>query len=115
MEEIRPQEFHDGRLERSGEYVVCFHATWCGFCREFLPEFRARERPEGPRLALADVGGPVGPLWEEFGLEVIPTLVAFRDGAPVARRDGVLGEGLGPADLDAMGLGGAPRRARPDR
>ena len=37
------------------------------------------------------------PLWEIFDISVVPTVVVFKDGEPVVRKDGVLGRGL-PAD-----------------
>jgi thioredoxin-like negative regulator of GroEL len=33
-------------------------------------------------------------LWERFGISIVPTIIVFRDGRPVFRRDGVQGRGL---------------------
>lgn len=33
-------------------------------------------------------------LWDVFDIEIVPTLVAFKDGKPVWRKDGVPGRGL---------------------
>jgi len=42
------------------------------------------------------------PLWDEYKVDVVPTLVLFDKGKPLYRRDGVLGRGLGDSDLAAI-------------
>lgn len=66
---------------------------------------------------IADVTDLESPLWERFGLEVVPTLAAFRDGEVVLREDGRLGLGIESATLrgfldraDPGGTAPAPRR-----
>lgn len=86
----------------AGLVGVCFHATWCGFCRSFLRLFKASEAVSPVPLALADVTPLDDPRWDTFGLGTVPTLVIFENGAPVWRRNAPLGIGLRRKDLDAF-------------
>jgi|HubBroStandDraft_1064217.scaffolds.fasta_scaffold07693_5 thioredoxin 1 len=102
MEKLGPGEFEGKRLKRRGTWVVAFSADWCPFCRSFLPEFEAL-RGSGPfEIAVGDLTDETSPLWDRFEVEVVPTLVAFREGEAIFRRDGRLGRGLGPADFEAL-------------
>jgi thioredoxin 1 len=111
VERLSEDAFDGDRLRRAGRYLVCFTASWCPFCRAFEPRFSARGSRLGAMGAFADVDDEESPLWERFHLDVIPTLVAFEDGATVGRIDGVLGRGLDDRALDrAPALFGAAAR-----
>jgi thioredoxin 1 len=93
------QDFGGGRLRRPGRWVVDFTATWCPFCRDFLPVFRAVDGRLDAEMAFADVTDESSPLWEEFAIGAVPTVIEFEEGRPVRRLDGVLGVGLSTAQL----------------
>lgn len=101
MERIGPDAFDGERLRRPGTWVIGFLADWCPFCRAFRPKLEALATA-GHAVALADLTDEENPLWERFGVEVVPTVIVFRDGATVFRRDGRLGRGLGETDLEAI-------------
>lgn len=91
-------------VERNGRpTVVMFTTSWCPFCRRFKPKFVecGAENPE-LRLAMVFIDDYENPLWDEYRVDVVPTLVVFDGGRPVFRRDGVLGAGLGDSDLRAV-------------
>jgi thioredoxin 1 len=94
VETVSASAFDEDRLHRAGLWAVAFVADWCPFCREFLPRFEARATSSGAGLLFADVTDEASPLWEEFDLEVVPTVVAFRDGTAIGRLDGILGRGI---------------------
>jgi thioredoxin 1 len=100
LERLDERAFDGKKLLRPGTRAVAFLAEWCGFCRDFGPQFA--EIGTRPQLAVADLTDLNSPLWEEFEVQVVPTVVVFRDGRPVLRRDGVAGEGLSAADLAAI-------------
>lgn len=99
MEKIGAEAFEGGRLGRPGTWAIAFLADWCPFCRSFEPAFEGLKGNRRFELAIADVTDESSPLWERFGIDVVPTILAFRDGAVIFRRDGRLGRGLGSADL----------------
>lgn len=49
-----------------------------------------------------DISDENDPLWEEYQIAVVPCLLAFRDGTVIARRDGLLGVGLGEPELAGL-------------
>jgi thioredoxin 1 len=100
VEELTPTDFEGDRLGRPGAFLVLFDASWCPFCRRFRPRFFARDGTFPATLAHADLSDESNPLWESFAIEVVPTLVAFQDGAPVHRWDGISMVGLDDAHLD---------------
>jgi len=94
MEEFGAEAFEKDRLLRPGAWVIAFLADWCPFCRRFRPEFSRLDRNEKFRVAVGNVTSEESPLWDTFGIEVVPTVVVFRDGRPIFRADGILGTGL---------------------
>ena len=66
---------------------------WCTDCRSQLPDFGAAldaaavpdDRVEEYAVEKADDGSKVGPMVEEYDIELIPTVVVERDGEEVAR------------------------------
>ncbi|HLM70463.1 MAG TPA: thioredoxin family protein [Thermoplasmata archaeon] len=100
METLTAADFRKTQLLRDGTWVVAFLADWCPFCRSFRPEFSPLEAGSGFRVAFGDVTSEESPLWEDFQIDVVPTLVVFREGRPVFRVDGVLGLGVPPGGLE---------------
>ena len=99
METFTPDRFDGQVLRRPGRYAVVFTADWCPFCRSFLPEFSSLAGP-GFDVARVDLTDLSNPLWEQFEVEVVPTVIVFREGRITLRVDGVAGVGLGPRDVD---------------
>jgi thioredoxin 1 len=113
MEELTLTAFDGDRLLRPGRVAVCFHATWCGFCLRFLPKFRARDGQLGGELALADLSDEENPLWDRFGIEVVPAILGFEDGALVWRIDSPMGVGLSERAVATMAEKLGPKPAAP--
>lgn len=99
LERVGTEAFEGERLLRSGTWAVDFSADWCPFCRAFLRPFEEWTGRQKLRALLADLTNLETPLWETFAIDIVPTLLVFRDGELLARADGVGGEGLGPTDL----------------
>jgi thioredoxin-like negative regulator of GroEL len=95
------QESINNFIEGSAS-VVAFHASWCPFCRRFMPAFRAFEGKTKARMAEAQVDEEDNPLWDRFKIEVVPTMIAFKDGKPIDRRDGKPGAGLSEKDIESL-------------
>ena len=81
------------------ERIVLFYASWCPFCRAFKPIFEDYEKQNGLSFLEADISDENDPLWDEYGINVIPTVLAVKDGKAVRRLDGRAGVGLTKEDL----------------
>jgi len=97
-----PEEFQREILDAEEPTVVVFWASWCPYCRAFKPHFDAKASESGVRFAVVHLEDDDNPLWEAYRVDVVPSLAYFRDGALAARKDGRLGRGLAPTELDAF-------------
>ena len=104
MLSLKPDDFSGTRLLDSRNILAVFYASWCPFCRSFLSVFEsAMVRKTDPQGAFVDISDEDNPLWETFKVDIVPTLVGFRNGLAIARKDGAAGVGLGMSDLqDAL-------------
>jgi hypothetical protein len=102
VELLDARSFRGERLDRPGTWAVAFLDDNCPYCREFAPRFAALADGASYRVGRADVTDYESPLWDEFRLKVVPTVVVFREGVAFFRRDGRLGYGLSDADLAAI-------------
>ncbi|OGR68529.1 MAG: hypothetical protein A2081_05930 [Elusimicrobia bacterium GWC2_61_19] len=94
------KEFAMELASGNGKFIL-FQSSYCPFCLMFLPVFKtsAARAPE----AFAAVSTDALPELEDaFSVEVVPTVLYFKDGKLAGRLDGKLGRGLSEKDLDAF-------------
>ncbi len=104
------QEFHRQVLEAPVPTLALFYAEWCPFCVSFQPLFREQQARSGQSLRFVevDISDEENTLWEEYSVEIVPTLICFDGGEVRARADGVAGRGLRAGDLRAIAATPAP-------
>lgn len=89
-------------LESKEPTVALFWATWCPFCRRFKTEFDRLATEKTWRFASVHLEDESNPLWDDYSVDVVPTMALFRDGKLVDREDGVLGYGIDRTMTDAF-------------
>lgn len=81
---LNTQQFQE-QLQAGKPLLVDFWAPWCGYCRRIGPAYDRVAGEQAGQLTVAKVNIDEEPgLANAYGIEVIPTLVLFRDGKVVA-------------------------------
>jgi thioredoxin-like negative regulator of GroEL len=101
MKDLTPRDLHS-IISSKQTTLVMFYAKWCGFCRRFAPIFSSAQKNSSIPLAKIDIDQDADGLWEAFDIEAVPTLIAFKDGKQIARKDSPLGYGLTERDLEEI-------------
>lgn len=102
LEVKNAKAFRTQVLESAQPTVVLFWATWCPFCRRYRPEFDKLEARFPWRFASVYLDDESNPLWDDYAVDVVPTIALFREGELVHRQDGILGYGIDRKATDAF-------------
>ena len=82
----------DAELKKNKNVLALFYATWCPFCMSFVPTFNKKVAAIGfesvIHVLLDDYDNP---LWDEYDVPAVPTIIFFEDGKVCKRLDGKLG------------------------
>ncbi len=111
--DITAADFPQAVLQRSHEVpvVVDFWAAWCGPCKVLGPLLEKLTIESDGEFELVKIDVDANPeLSQQFGVQGIPTVIAFRDGAVAGRFTGALPEPqlrawleeILPSELDKM-------------
>lgn len=98
--DLTANDFEGTILKNKQSLAVVFTASWCPFCRMFLPVFESSLSEKKLPYATVDLASYDNPLWETFEIEVVPSVVIFKSGQVVYRADGKYGRGLANNVMD---------------
>lgn len=87
---------------KSGDGVfVLFYASWCPFSLAFLPIYEKQAEGWDTKFIRIQLDGNED-LFDEYAVEVYPTVLFFKDGAVARRLDGKHLAGLKEAQLTEL-------------
>jgi thioredoxin 1 len=87
----------DKILKTNDRVIVLVYASWCPFCRKFLPIFQQYAQEEQHYfLCVQDDQESIG---DKYSIDVFPTVLFFEKGSISKRLDGEPGVGLSEKQL----------------
>ncbi len=63
-----------------------FYARWCPFCRMACKETDCIMDKGAYEAYSVDISEESNPLWEQLGIEVVPTLIGYDNGEEIYRK-----------------------------
>jgi thioredoxin 1 len=85
----------ESQIRNSKSVLALFYASWCPFCRSFLPLFaKNASKSNFCTVLYVKIDDYDNPLWEEYSIEAVPTVILFEEGEVCRRLDGRLGYGI---------------------
>ena len=87
----------DKILKTNDKVIALVYASWCPFCRKFLPVFQQHAQ-EGQHyfLCVQDDEESIG---DKYSIDIFPTILFFENGSLSKRLDGEPGVGLSEKQL----------------
>jgi thiol-disulfide isomerase/thioredoxin len=95
---VKDKKELDSLLKDSPGIFVLFYGSWCPFCVKFLPVFE--QAALNSKMQFCRIMSPE--CEDLYSIDVVPTVIFFKDGKVEKRLDGLLGVGLTGQKLDAM-------------
>lgn len=87
---VTKDTFEEEVLKSEVPVVVDFWATWCGPCQLQSPELAKFEREHEGKIKTVKINVDEQPeLSAQYGVQAIPTLILFKDGAEAKRTVGL--------------------------
>jgi thiol-disulfide isomerase/thioredoxin len=100
MIEVDNKQDLNEELKKNEKVLAIFYASWCPYCVAFVPVFNKKvgNFSVGPviHVLLDDYDNP---LWDDYDIEAVPTVVFFEKGKVCRRLDGRFGVGLSEKQL----------------
>ncbi|MDF0680432.1 MAG: thioredoxin family protein [Candidatus Nitrosocosmicus sp.] len=84
--------------------LILFYAYWCYYCKSFIPIFENSIKNLNDEVLFGSVNlnEDENPLWDKYGINAVPTLIAFSKNKIRDRRDAKKGVGLTRKDVESI-------------
>lgn len=83
------------KLNQNKRVLALFSSSWCPFCQRFAKAFNANVANCKVDLILrVNMDDYDSPLWDEYNVDAVPTLILFENGQIKSRLDAGSGTGL---------------------
>lgn len=83
---ITKDNFNQIIVEEKRTAVIDFWAPWCTYCRRIAPAYEKIAEQYGETLLVGKINiDEAEEVAQQYQVEVIPTLIFFKDGKPVDR------------------------------
>ena len=101
MIEIESKQDLDRELGKNETLLVLFYASWCPYCTHFVPIFEKKigNSKKIGRVIHVLLDDYDNPLWDDYGIEAVPTVIFFDKGKISRRLNGRFGVGLSEKQL----------------
>jgi thiol-disulfide isomerase/thioredoxin len=102
MIEVDNRQGLDDELEKDEKVLALFYAGWCPYCVRFVPAFKKKAGSfTCGRVIHVILDDYNNPLWDEYEIGAVPTVIYFEKGKVAKRLDGRSGVGLTENQLDS--------------
>jgi len=82
-------------VKQDKRVLVLFCASWCPFCRDFFDTFdELAAKHHLDKTLRVYIDDDDNPLWEDYSIKSVPTVMLFERGKVARRLDSRLGSGL---------------------
>lgn len=102
MKTIKTRKEFDALLKESRPLTALFYSAWCPFCISFMPVFEKKAAAGTASAAIKVCTDDLPELEDLFAIDVVPSVLFFKDGKLAARLDGQLGRGITGEALDVF-------------
>tara|TARA_B100002003_G_scaffold238594_1_gene257006 strand:- start:997 stop:1359 length:363 start_codon:yes stop_codon:yes gene_type:complete len=99
MIEVTEDTFSEKLLGNSKTVVTLFYTTYCPYVKKFWPIFEKYSQNSNIEYAITDITDDDNPLWDKYKVTEVPTIVAFKEGREISRRNATPGFGLTEDDM----------------
>lgn len=83
----------DKTLSECSRIFVLFYASWCPYSQRFLPIFEKHTKNDEKNFCRV-LTDEIESCEENYSIDVVPTVIFFKNGKIAKRLDGIAGTGL---------------------
>ena len=95
MIKISNKQDIDSELKKNKKVLALFYSSGCPYCTRFVPTFDKKVARLGVKNVIhVLLDNYENPLWDDYDIPAVPTIILFEDGKVFKRLDGKLGSGL---------------------